>query len=104
MMDYRNAREAIRESALDEAEGADILMVKPALLYLDVVARLRDASALPICVYNVSGEYAMLKFAGQAGAVDEGKVLLEMLTAFKRAGASLISTYSALDFARLVKA
>ncbi len=102
MMDYRNGREALRESALDEAEGADILMVKPALLYLDVVTRLRDASPLPICVYNVSGEYAMLKFAAQAGAIDEDKVLLEMLTAFKRAGAALIITYSALDFARLV--
>lgn len=101
MMDIRNSREALRESDLDEAEGADILMVKPALFYLDVVARLRDATRLPICVYNVSGEYAMLKFAAQAGALDEAKAMMEMLIAFKRAGAALIITYSALDFARL---
>jgi porphobilinogen synthase len=99
MMDMRNAREAVRESALDEAEGADILMVKPGLHYLDILAKLRETTRLPLCVYNVSGEYAMLKFAAAAGALDETRVMVETLTAFKRAGADLIITYSALDFA-----
>jgi len=98
-MDPMNGREALRESLLDEAEGADILMVKPGLPYLDVLAKLRERTLLPIAVYQVSGEYAMIKFAAQAGAVDEKRVVRETLGAFKRAGADLILTYFARDFA-----
>jgi porphobilinogen synthase len=99
-MDYANGREALRESMLDEEEGADFLMVKPGLPYLDVLARLREQTLLPLAVYQVSGEYAMIKFAAQAGAVDEGRVVRETLTAFKRAGADLILTYFARDILR----
>jgi porphobilinogen synthase len=99
-MDPMNGREAIRESLLDEAEGADILMVKPGLPYLDVLARLRERTLLPIAVYQVSGEYAMIKFAAEAGALDEKRVVVETLGAFKRAGADLILTYFARDLAR----
>ncbi len=97
-MDYANGREALRESAQDEAEGADMLMVKPGLAYLDVLTRIRDQTLLPLGVYQVSGEYAMIKFAGAAGAIDEERVVHETLTAFKRAGADLILTYFARDF------
>jgi porphobilinogen synthase len=97
-LDPSNGREAVRESLLDEAEGADILMVKPGLPYLDVLARLRDRTLLPIAVYQVSGEYAMIRFAAAAGALDEDKVVRETLGAFKRAGADLILSY----FARTV--
>ena len=99
-MDPMNGREALRESLLDEAEGADILMVKPGLPYLDVLARLRERTLLPIAAYQVSGEYAMIKFAAEAGAVDEKRVVRETLGAFKRAGADLILTYFARDIAR----
>jgi porphobilinogen synthase len=95
-----NGREALRESLLDEAEGADFLMVKPGLPYLDVLAKVREASLLPLAVYQVSGEYAMIKFAAQAGALDEKRAVRETLGAFKRAGADLIMTYFARDIAR----
>jgi porphobilinogen synthase len=99
-MDPLNAREALRESLLDEAEGADFLMVKPALPYLDIVARLRQQSLLPIAAYQVSGEYAMIKFAAAAGALDEPRIVRETLGAIKRAGADLILSYFARDIAR----
>ncbi len=100
-MDPANAREALREAALDVAEGADMLMVKPALPYLDVIRQTRDAyPELPLAAYNVSGEYAMLKAAAQKGWLDERSVVLETLTAIKRAGADLILTYHAKEAAR----
>jgi porphobilinogen synthase len=99
-MDPANVREARREALLDVEEGADMLMVKPALAYLDVLAEVKRATNLPIAAYNVSGEYAMLKAAGQAGWIDEKRVALEILTAIKRAGADIILTYSAVDAAR----
>jgi porphobilinogen synthase len=99
-MDPMNGREAIRESLLDEAEGADFLMVKPGLPYLDVLARLREHTLLPLAVYQVSGEYAMIKFASAAGALDEKRIVAETLGAFKRAGADLILTYFARDVVR----
>ncbi len=99
-MDPMNGREALRESLLDEIEGADILMVKPGLAYLDVLAELRRRTLLPLAVYQVSGEYAMIKFAAAAGAIDEARVAQETLGAMKRAGADLIITYFARDFAR----
>jgi porphobilinogen synthase len=101
-MDYSNAREALREAYLDEAEGADILMVKPGLPYLDVIKTLRDNTALPIAAYNVSGEYAMVKAAAEKGWIDGDKVMLEMLTSFKRAGTDMILTYFAKDAAKLI--
>jgi len=93
-MDPANAREALREAALDEAEGADILMVKPALFYLDVIARLRAATALPIAAYHVSGEYAMVMAAHDRGFLDAEKVFMEAMCAIKRAGAGMIFTYA----------
>ncbi len=99
-MNPMNGREAIRESLADEAEGADILMVKPALAYLDVISQVRQRSLLPLAAYQVSGEYAMIKFAAQAGAIDEHRVVRETLGAIKRAGADLILTYFAMDIAR----
>jgi porphobilinogen synthase len=99
-MDPFNGREALRESLLDEAEGADILMVKPGMPYLDVLARLRERTLLPLAAYQVSGEYAMIKFAAAAGAIDEKRAMRESLGAFKRAGADLILTYFARDIAR----
>jgi porphobilinogen synthase len=99
-LDPVNGREALRESMLDETEGADILMVKPGLPYLDVLARLRERTLLPLAVYQISGEYAMIKFASAAGAVDEKRAVRETLGAFKRAGADLIITYFARDIAR----
>ena len=96
-MDPMNGREALRESATDEAEGADLLMVKPGMPYLDVLARLRDQTSLPLAVYQVSGEYAMIKLAAQAGALDEERVVHESLGAFKRAGADLVISYFARD-------
>jgi porphobilinogen synthase len=94
-MDPANAREALREAALDEAEGADILMVKPAGPYLDVIRRVREATTLPVAAYQVSGEYAMLKAASRAGWLDEPRVVLESLLAIRRAGADVILTYYA---------
>jgi porphobilinogen synthase len=99
-MDPANGREAVREALLDVEEGADILMVKPALAYLDVIAAVRAATLLPLCAYNVSGEYAMVKAAAAAGHVDERAIVLETLTAIRRAGADLIITYHAKDAAR----
>jgi porphobilinogen synthase len=99
-MDPANGREAIRESAIDEAEGADILMVKPGLAYLDVLAAIRARTTLPLAMYQVSGEYAMIKFAAAAGAIDEKRIVRETLTSMKRAGADLILSYFARDLAR----
>lgn len=95
-----NGREAIRESLADEAEGADILMVKPGLAYLDVLSQLRQQTLLPIAAYQVSGEYAMIKYAAQHDALDEYRIVRETLGGFKRAGADLILTYFAMDIAR----
>ena len=99
-MDPANLREARREALLDVEEGADIVMVKPALAYLDVIAEVKRATNLPVAAYNVSGEYSMLKAAAQAGWIDEKRVCLEILTGIKRAGADIILTYSAADAAR----
>jgi porphobilinogen synthase len=98
-MDGANSREALREASLDITEGADIIMVKPALAYLDIIRRLRDSSHLPIAADNVSGEYAMIKAAAKQGWIDEKSLILETLTSMKRAGADLILTYFALDVA-----
>jgi porphobilinogen synthase len=98
-MDPANLREAILEAALDEAEGADLLMVKPALAYLDVVRAVRERTQLPLIAYNVSGEYAMVKAAARQGWIDECRVVLEALTAMRRAGADAIITYHAKDAA-----
>ena len=94
-MDPANAREAVRETLLDEAEGADMLMVKPAGLYLDIIARVRESSVLPVAAYQVSGEYLMLKSAAAGGWLDERAIVLESLLAIKRAGADIILTYYA---------
>jgi porphobilinogen synthase len=99
-MDPANLREARREALLDVQEGADMIMVKPALPYLDVIAEVRRITNLPVAAYNVSGEYSMLKAAAAAGWIDERRVALEILTGIKRAGADLILTYSAVDAAR----
>jgi len=99
-MDPPNLREAVREAAEDVAQGADVLMVKPGMPYLDVVRVIRDTFDLPVAVYNVSGEYAMVKAAAQKGWIDEKRVVLEMLTGMKRAGADMILTYHAKDAAR----
>src|SRR5918997_3563620 len=99
-MDPANAREALVETGLDIEEGADIVMVKPALPYLDVLRRVREATDLPVAAYNVSGEYAMLKAAAQNGWLDEERTVLEALTSIKRAGADIIITYHAPDAAR----
>ncbi len=102
-MDPANAREAITEAQLDEQEGADILMVKPGLAYLDIIYRLRQESELPIAAYNVSGEYAMVKAAAERGWIDEKSVVLETLLSFKRSGADLILSYHACDAAQWLK-
>jgi porphobilinogen synthase len=102
-MDPANAREALVEVALDVAEGADIVMVKPALLYLDVIRQTRERFPLPLAAYNVSGEYSMIKAAARAGWLDERRAALEALTAIKRAGADLIISYFARDVARWLK-
>jgi porphobilinogen synthase len=102
-MDPANQHEAIREVTLDAQEGADIIMVKPALAYLDVIARVRDEVDLPIAAYNVSGEYAMLKAAAEKGWLDHDRAVLETLLSIKRAGADMILTYHALEAARLLK-
>jgi porphobilinogen synthase len=102
-MDPANAREALKEVALDLEEGADIVMVKPALPYLDVIRRVRDAFDVPVGAYNVSGEYAMVKAAAEKGWVDEKRVVLEILTGIARAGADIILTYHAKDAARWLK-
>ena len=102
-MDPANPREAMREIALDIEEGADIVMVKPALPYLDIIAAARAYTALPVAAYQVSGEYSMIKAAGKAGWLDESRAMLESLLAIKRAGADLVLTYFAKDAARLLR-
>ena len=102
-MDPANVMEAMREVALDVDEGADIVMVKPALPYLDVIARVKGEFGLPVAAYSVSGEYAMLKAAGQLGWLDEDRAVLEALTGIRRAGADIIITYFAKDAARLIE-
>ncbi len=102
-MDPANGREALREAELDIDEGADMVMVKPALAYLDLIRQVRDAFNVPVAAYNVSGEYSMVKAAARNGWLDEKKVTLEILTAIKRAGADLILTYHAKDAARWLK-
>ena len=99
-MDPANSNEALREVELDLEEGADIVMVKPALAYLDVIQRVKSTFEVPVAAYNVSGEYAMIKSAGQKGWIDEERIVLESLTAMKRAGADMILTYFARDVAR----
>lgn len=99
-MDPRNSREALREVELDLFEGADMVMVKPALLYLDVIRAVKEISNVPVAAYNVSGEYAAIKFAAQAGALNEKAAAMESVTAIRRAGADVIFTYWALDLAR----
>ena len=102
-MDPANRREAISESVADEAQGADILMVKPALAYLDIVREIKDATSLPMAVYNVSGEYAMLKIAGMNDLIDYDRVVMETMIAFKRAGADIIISYHAKEIAQMLK-
>lgn len=102
-MDSANRLEAVSESLEDEAQGADILMVKPALAYLDIICDLREATRLPICAYNVSGEYAMLKAAAKAGVIDYERVMMETLVGFKRAGADLIISYHAKEAAQILR-
>jgi porphobilinogen synthase len=102
-MDPGNAIEALREVGLDVDEGADIVMVKPALPYLDVIARVKQEFGLPLAAYSVSGEYAMIKAAGRLGWLDEERVIMEALTAIRRAGADLIITYLAKEAARLLE-
>lgn len=101
-MDYANRIEAIKETLMDIEEGADIVMVKPALAYLDVIREVKDAVDVPVSAYNISGEYAMVKAAAQMGWIDENKAILEILTSIKRAGADMIATYFAKDAARLL--
>ncbi|MDX8395696.1 MAG: porphobilinogen synthase [Mariprofundaceae bacterium] len=99
-MDPANSREALREAMLDVDEGADMLMVKPGLAYMDIIRAVKDATDLPMAVYNVSGEYAMVKAAAEKGWIDEKRVVLETMLSFKRAGADIILSYHALDVAR----
>ena len=102
-MDPANVREALREIELDVEEGADIIMVKPALAYLDVIRAARERFDLPLAAYNVSGEYAMVKAAAERGWIDGTRVMNEILTAIKRAGADLIITYFAVEFATSIR-
>jgi porphobilinogen synthase len=102
-MDPANVTEALREVALDVEEGADIVMVKPALSYLDIISRVKAEFALPVAAYSVSGEYAMIRAAGQLGWVDEERVMVEAHTSIRRAGADIILTYFAKDLARLIE-
>jgi porphobilinogen synthase len=99
-MDPANADEALREVRLDVEEGADVVMVKPALPYLDVIRRVKDETRMPVAAYNVSGEYAMVKAAAAAGHVEERAVVLESLTSIRRAGADIVITYHAKDAAQ----
>jgi porphobilinogen synthase len=102
-MDPANVREALKEVRLDVAEGADIVMVKPALAYLDVIAKVKAAVDVPVAAYNVSGEYSMIEFAARAGVLDRERIIMEVLLSIKRAGADLILTYHAREAARLLK-
>jgi porphobilinogen synthase len=99
-MDPANSDEALREVWLDIEEGADIVMVKPALAYMDIIRRVKDEFAFPVAAYNVSGEYSMVKAAAQKGWVDERRIVMEILTGIKRAGADIVITYHAKDAAR----
>jgi porphobilinogen synthase len=101
-MDYSNRIEAVKETLMDVEEGADIVMVKPALAYLDIIREVKNAVSVPVSAYNISGEYAMIKAAARMGWIDENKAILETLTAIKRAGADLIATYFAKDAVRLI--
>jgi porphobilinogen synthase len=102
-MDYSNRREAVKEALQDVDEGADIVMVKPALAYLDIIREVKNAVSVPVSAYNISGEYAMIKAAAKMGWLDENKAILETLTAIKRAGADLIATYFAKEALRLLQ-
>jgi porphobilinogen synthase len=102
-MDFANANEAMQEVYLDIEEGADIVMVKPALSYLDLIHRVKSEFAMPTAAYNVSGEYAMVKAAGKKGYIDEERVVMEIMTSIKRAGADMILTYHAKDVARMLE-
>jgi porphobilinogen synthase len=102
-MNPANRREAIAESVEDELQGADILMVKPALAYLDIIRDVKENTSVPLCVYNVSGEYAMLKAAGNAGVIDYERVMMETMLGFKRAGADIIISYHAKEVAKILK-
>ena len=101
-MDTANRREAIKETLMDVEEGADIVMVKPALAYLDIIREIKDQVEVPVSAYQVSGEYAMIKAAGQRGWLNEDKAILETLTSIKRAGADLIATYFAKEAVKLI--
>ena len=101
-MDYSNRTEAVKEALMDVEEGADIVMVKPGLPYLDIVREVKNAVDVPVSVYNISGEYAMIKAAAKMGWIDEDKAIVETLTSFKRAGADLIATYFAKDAVRIL--
>jgi porphobilinogen synthase len=101
-MDYRNAKEAVKEVVIDAEEGADIILVKPALSYLDIISKVSEYTDLPVFAYQVSGEYAALKFAAQNGALNFEKVMIETLASIKRAGASCILTYYATEMAELL--
>ena len=101
-MDYHNRIEAIKETLLDVEEGADIVMVKPALSYLDIIREVKNSVQVPVSCYNISGEYAMVKAAAKMGWIDEDKAVIETLTAMKRAGADLIATYFAKDATRIL--
>jgi len=103
-MDVPNAREALREIQLDMQEGADIVMVKPALAYLDIIARARQVCNIPVAAYNVSGEFAMVKAAAKMGWLDEKRTIMEILTGIKRAGAGIIITYHAMEAAKILRA
>lgn len=101
-MDYANRIEAVKEAKTDEEEGADIVMVKPAMAYLDIIREVKNSVSIPVSAYHVSGEYAMIKAAAKMGYIDEDKVILESLTSIKRAGADLIATYFAKDVCKLL--
>jgi porphobilinogen synthase len=103
-MDYANRKEAVREALMDVAEGADIVMVKPALSYLDIIREVKNAVDVPVSAYNISGEYALIKAAAKMGWIDENKAILEILTSIKRAGADLIATYFAKEAVKLLSA
>ena len=101
-MDFHNVQEALREAKTDEAEGADLLMVKPALSYLDIISDVRHTFNLPVAAYNVSGEYSLVKAAAQLGWIDEERAMMEILTSIKRAGADIILTYFAKEAAKIL--
>ncbi len=101
-MDPANCREALKEVLMDVQEGADIVMIKPALAYLDIISKVKEEILLPVCAYNVSGEYSMIKAGGKLGWIDEKKVMVETLLSIKRAGADMIITYFAKDIAKLI--